>query len=39
MSGLHACNKSLTKCKNTAGTYKCQCIPGYTGDGVTCTGE
>ena len=26
------------KCKNTRGSYRCLCIPGFTGDGKTCSG-
>ena len=26
-------------CKNTKGSFVCTCKPGYSGDGVNCTGE
>ena len=26
-------------CSNTEGSFSCACNAGYTGDGVTCTGE
>lgn len=26
------------KCINTMGSYKCDCVPGYSGDGYTCRG-
>lgn len=26
-------------CSNTAGSYQCQCKPGYTGNGTVCTGN
>jgi len=29
---------SLATCENVAGSYKCACIAGYTGDGFNCTG-
>ena len=25
-------------CVNTVGSFECVCLPGFTGDGVTCTG-
>ena len=28
----------FAQCFNTVGTYACSCIPGYAGDGRTCTG-
>ena len=28
----------FAQCTNTIGTYACTCIPGYSGDGKTCTG-
>ena len=35
--GLDICHPNAT-CHNTAGNYTCMCIPGFTGDGFTCTG-
>ena len=29
----------LTECDNTAGSYECVCMPGYTGNGENCTGK
>ena len=29
----------LATCTNTDGSYLCECIVGYTGDGVSCTGN
>lgn len=33
-----SCDDHAT-CTNSYGSYNCQCISGYTGDGQTCTGE
>jgi len=30
---------SAARCTNTVGSYKCACLPGYSGDGVTCEGK
>ena len=29
----------LATCTNTDGSFVCECVAGYTGDGVTCTGN
>ena len=36
--GLSNCSLS-GGCLNTEGTYECYCLPGYEGDGFTCTGD
>ena len=28
-----------TECTNTDGSYTCSCTPGYSGDGMNCSGE
>ena len=33
----HGCS-SDADCTNIAGGYTCQCHPGFTGDGMICTG-
>ena len=35
--GVSECSSS-GGCVNTAGAYKCYCLPGYDGDGFTCSG-
>ena len=35
--GLDSCS-SLADCTNTEGSYECECVPGYQGDGRVCTG-
>lgn len=35
---FHDCHE-MARCINTPGSYRCQCIQGYDGDGRTCTGE
>ena len=32
------CNDNA-RCINTMGSFECECLPGYTGDGVTCEGQ
>ena len=27
------------RCTNTPGNFTCDCLPGYNGDGFTCTGK
>ena len=29
----------FAECANTAGSYECVCMPGYTGNGENCTGK
>ena len=36
--GLDDCDTNAT-CTNTFGSYVCTCNTGFTGDGVTCTGQ
>lgn len=36
--GAHNCHRHAT-CTNTAGNFKCDCAPGWIGDGLKCTGE
>ena len=36
-SGEANCDRNA-KCINTLGSYKCDCVPGYSGDGYTCRG-
>ena len=37
-AGKHNCD-SNANCKNTKGSFVCTCKPGYSGDGVDCTGD
>ena len=37
-TGADNCD-SNAECTNTPGSFFCTCNPGYTGDGVTCTGK
>ena len=36
--GNHSCHLNAT-CTNTLGSHVCECHPGYTGNGLNCTGE
>lgn len=36
--GAHNCDRHAT-CTNTAGSFKCNCAPGWIGDGLKCTGK
>ena len=37
-NGSHDCDMNAN-CTNTEGTFTCQCITGYYGNGYNCTGE
>ena len=37
-TGKHNCDANAT-CKNTEGSFVCTCKPGYSGNGVNCTGN
>ena len=37
-AGSHDCDMNAN-CTNTEGSFTCQCITGYYGDGYNCTGE
>ena len=37
-TGKHHCDSNAF-CNNTNGSYICTCKPGYTGNGVNCTGK
>ena len=37
-NGSHDCGMNAN-CTNTEGSFTCQCITGYYGDGYNCTGE
>ena len=34
-----ACHATLATCTNIDGGYTCACNPGYTGNGIDCTGN
>ena len=38
-AGTHNCHPTLATCTNTPGSFTCQCIAGFNGDGVTCTSK
>ena len=38
-TGEHNCDADHMYCNNTKGPFACLCKPGYTGDGLTCTGN
>ena len=35
---MNVCDMRNSDCVNTNGSYYCECLPGYTGDGISCTG-
>ena len=37
-NGTDNCSSSAL-CINTVGNYTCDCLPGFTGDGLNCTGK
>ena len=37
--GTDNCANDTATCTNVPGGFVCECITGYTGDGITCTGE
>ena len=39
-TGEHNCDANANAvCKNTEGSFECTCKPGYSGNGVNCTGD
>ena len=36
--GIDVCSDDAT-CTDTEGSYECICHPGYTGNGINCTGK
>ena len=38
MDGTGSCDGNAT-CVNIMGSYSCSCQPGYSGDGITCSGR
>ena len=38
-AGTHNCPATVADCVNLPGSFTCECVAGYTGDGFTCTGE
>jgi len=38
-TGQNNCAPNTAICTNTVGSYSCVCKPGYSGDGVACTGS
>ena len=38
-NGTNDCDAEFGTCENTVGSYTCQCEPGFTGDGKSCSGK
>ena len=38
-TGEHNCNADHAYCNNTKGSFTCFCKPGFTGNGLNCTGN
>ena len=38
-NGTNDCDPVFGTCENTVGSYTCQCEPGFTGDGKSCSGK
>ena len=38
ITGEHSCDANAD-CNNTEGSFECTCKPGYSGNGVNCTGD
>ena len=36
---LDNCDSNNATCTNTIGSFECECVHGFTGDGVTCEGQ
>ena len=39
ITGEHNCDAKEKDCNNTEGSFECTCKPGYSGNGVNCTGD
>ena len=39
ITGEHNCDANEKDCNNTEGSFACTCKPGYSGNGVNCTGD
>ena len=38
-TNVHNCDALLASCANSIGSFVCTCNQGYSGDGITCSGE